>query len=306
MKLSTFAAAFVITAEIVLNFWICFIPAITTPYVNILQGIHLAADYSAPYNAAYNFLFNPQKVYDWSITHSSPVPNGQDFRYAPFSLLMFIPFLVLPFQQSLDAFSFVQLLLLPLIALLIWKIIRPKTKLEYILTLAVEIFTLWSPLSNNGTIPKVQAFRFDTSNPFSNAYYWQWHAGQTVILNLALIYGIIFLIKRKPILAPLLLLFALMDVRMVILAAPVIIYTLIQEKPKNLKWGVLVAVLFCIPFLLYYNMLQTYLQLHQFSVFMLYNYNWIPLCSILSFSVVFFILRIPFSKGNRSVIGKRQ
>ena len=85
----------------------------------------LAKDFSAYYVAAWRLFHDPANIYTkGSVPDGGPqvLPQPQGYKYLPSFLVLAAPLLLLPYQTALLAFDFFQLLLLPLVALLLYRI----------------------------------------------------------------------------------------------------------------------------------------------------------------------------------------
>jgi hypothetical protein len=106
---------------------------------------NLAADFSAFYNGAWSFLNDPGHVYARA---DYPVPYGQILVYPPHFLLFVIPLLAFSFPTAEFIFSAAQFALLPVIALVIYLIFRPKSGVEYALVAFVLELVLLEPFDS--------------------------------------------------------------------------------------------------------------------------------------------------------------
>jgi hypothetical protein len=249
---------------------------------------HLSGPFSAYYNGAWSLIHNPTDLYDAST--SFPIANGEGFRYPPYFLLFVLPFLRLQFVAALQAFATFQFLLLPLIAILVWKILSPKSLKEYALLAAVLFMTLWTPLDGviGNLVPATNPYYL--SHGISAAYLLQFQTGESKILELCIILGAIYCAKRNSILGGFLLVLSAFDPRFTLMAVPLFAYFVYQNKgyTKALKGIGLAILLFVVPFVFYYNALGQYFALSQYNVTTFYAYEWIPFYSLLFFSLAYF------------------
>jgi len=106
---------------------------------------NLAADFSAFYNGAWAFFNNPVNVY---VQANYPVPYGQSLVYPPYFLVFVIPLLAFSFPTAELIFSAAQFALLPLIALLIYLIFKPKSGIGYAIVASVTEIALLEPFDS--------------------------------------------------------------------------------------------------------------------------------------------------------------
>jgi hypothetical protein len=109
------------------------------------QSSNLAADFSALYNAAWAFFNNPDHLY---VPANFPVPYGQNFPYPPYFVVFVIPLLAFSFPTAEFIFSAAQFALLPLMALLVYLIFKPKSGIEYALVASVVEMVLLEPFDS--------------------------------------------------------------------------------------------------------------------------------------------------------------
>jgi hypothetical protein len=121
---------------------------------------------------------------------------------------MVAPLLVLGYQQALTAFDVIQFLLLPLVALLVYKLVGEK---GLAVTVVVAVLVLLQPLP----LPHWS---------ISASYYWQWAEGQSKVLDTFLILLSLYLGKvRRPALSGVVLALSAFDVRFAVLALPLFV-----------------------------------------------------------------------------------
>jgi hypothetical protein len=173
----------------------------------------LAKDFSAYYSGAWRLFHDPSQVY----THGSVndgeypvIPQPEGYKYLPSFLLMTSPLLLLPYQSALLAFDVLQFMLLPLIALLLYELIKER-RLSVIIPAVVAVLLVPLPLPT----PEWS---------ISISYYWQWAEGQSKVLDTLLILSALYLAKsNRPRLAGVALAFAAFDPRFAVLALPLFV-----------------------------------------------------------------------------------
>ena len=170
----------------------------------------LAKDFSAYYVAAWRLFHDPSGVYTkGTVSDGGPpvLPPPQEFKYLPSFLVLAAPLLLLPYQTALLAFDLFQLLLLPLLALLIYRIMKGRGVLALA---AVEAAVLLVPTPFPGW-------------GISAAYYWQWGEGQAkVLVTFLLVLGLYLAKYGHPKMAGVACALASFDPRFLALALPLL------------------------------------------------------------------------------------
>ena len=117
------------------------------------------------------------------------------------------PVLLLPYQSALLAFDVLQLLLLPIIALLVYQVTKER---GLVVSSIVEVAVQQAPSPHPGW-------------GLSAAYYWQWGEGQAKVLVTFLLVLALYLAKyRRPGLAGVACALASFDPRFLVLAVPLL------------------------------------------------------------------------------------
>lgn len=187
----------------------------------------LAKDFSAFYVAAWRLLNNPSQVYTRGrVGDGEPAiqPQPQGFKYLPSFLLFILPLLSLPYGRALLAFDFLQFLLLPFIAVLIYGLLK-RRGLLVTSVVAAAVILLPLPLST-------------PTWSLSASYYWQWAEGQPKVLQTFLLL-LSFALARsgRPRVAGAVFGLASFDVRFALLGLP--LFATYSESPrKSLLWAV--------------------------------------------------------------------
>lgn len=180
----------------------------------------LAKDFSAYYTAAWRLFHDPSEVYFHGLVSDggpgiSPQPQG--YKYLPSFLLLISPFLSLPYGSALAAFDVLQFALLPLIAALLYFLLKGRG-LVVASVVAAAVIVLPLPLAYSQAT-------------LSASYYWQWAEGQCKVLEVFLLLSSFALAKSgRPRAAGVVFALAAFDPRFAVLGAPLILaYT------KNLR-----------------------------------------------------------------------
>ena len=234
----------------------------------------LAKDFSAYYVGAWRLLNDPAQLYaKGSVADGGPtiIPQPQQFKYLSSFLIFIIPFLASSYQGMLIAFDAFQFLLLPLVALLVYRITREKGLLVSAVV-AILVLLQPSPVPDWG---------------ISASYYWQWGEGQAKVLLTYLLVSGLYLTKfGHPRSAGLALALASFDPRFVLLAVPLLVSYSKGSRVKVLTAYAPSVVLLNIPMVLpkvasgYFQML-----LAGGALTPPYYYSWIPIITVVSLTV---------------------
>ena len=130
----------------------------------------LAKDFSAYYVGAWRLFHDTGNIYSsGTLTDGGPniYPMPETFKYLPSFLLLVSPFLTLGYQSALVVFDCLQLLMLPVMAFLMYRLVRGKGAVVTVLAEAVVLIQP-SPLPHWG---------------LSAPYFWQWAEGQPKVLE---------------------------------------------------------------------------------------------------------------------------
>ena len=195
LNLSTFALAYPQT--MIINSGCC-------------ASVPLAKDFSAYYTAAWRLFHDPSNIYTrGSLADGGPqiLPQPEQFKYLPIFLVMVAPLTLLNYQSALTVFDVIQLLLLPLMALLVYKLLANDKKSLLTIGIVMVVALLQpSPTPNWG---------------FSVSYFWQWAEGQDKVLNTVILLLSFYLGQtKKPTLSGIALALGSFDVRFFLLALP--------------------------------------------------------------------------------------
>ena len=173
-------------------------------------GGTLDKDFSAYYVAAWRLFHDPADVYAKGVVPDGGpqiLPQPQEYKYLPSFLFMVAPLLLLPYQTALLAFDLFQILLLPLVALLLYRMMRGRGLLA-VSAAEAAVLLLPSPFPGWG---------------LSAAYYWQWGEGQAKVLLTFLLVLALYLAKGgHPRLAGIGCALASFDPRFLVLAVPLL------------------------------------------------------------------------------------
>jgi hypothetical protein len=241
----------------------------------ISSGPVLAKDFSAYYIGAWRLLHNPSQIYTHGFVNDGEYqvyPQPEAYKYLPSFLLMVSPFLILDYQQALVAFDVFQFALLPLMALLLYKLLSKK---GLVLTVAVAVIVLLQPfpLPNCG---------------LSASYFWQWGEGQAKVFETFLLLLAFYLgDSGKPYLSGVLFALAAFDPRFALLSLPLLLWY--NRGKLRASVGSTIATLIVSSLvLLYPGTGSAFLKMAVGPgvTTPLYYYTFIPLSMIVSLTVV--------------------
>jgi hypothetical protein len=134
----------------------------------------LAKDFSAYYVGAWRLLNDPSQVYTkGAVNDGGPLipPAPESYKYMPSFLLLVWPLLLGGYQEAFLAFDLVQFLLLPLIAFLLYWLLKGESAVVVAFVMVLVLLQP-SPLPHWG---------------LSVSYYWQWAEGQAKVLETLLL-----------------------------------------------------------------------------------------------------------------------
>jgi hypothetical protein len=257
------------------------------------QSHDLARDFSAYYTAAWRLFHNPAAVYldgaqpgDYQI-----VGQPQTFRYPPFFLLMFAPFLSLSYQNALNAFNIIQFLSIIALAFFVYKLIKDK---PLIASSVVALIILVNPLlflpslCGSYSIEGFLRWRIFSlhEQTFSPSYYAGYVLGNAHILQNTLLVGALYFgFTKKPLISALLFTFGIMDPRAALFALPLLLWYNRQAIRKFFVGSALFITITNLPFVFYNGIgislftsnFRSSINLLDFIV-----YDYIPLYSVAS------------------------
>jgi hypothetical protein len=253
----------------------------------------LEKDFSAYYMGAWRLYNNPSKVYVSGILPGDyPLElRAQTFKYIPSFLLIISPFLLLNYQDAFIAFNVLQLVLMPVLAFFVYKLVEDK---NLALAILVSIVAVIDPLPS---LPLNQAslnslhYRFTSLNPqtFSLSYYGGYVCGnahnmQSVFLVGAMYFGF----TKKPWLSGLMFALSAFDPRFALLALPLILWYNRKTLWRFVAGAAVFLAAMNLPFFFYYGigfeLLRT--NANGFILSQMYSYDWIPFYTVLALYVM--------------------
>ena len=266
--------------------------------------ITVARDFSAYYEAGYRFISNPTQVYhEGNLSNDYPIlPNPQNFRYSPFFLPLFIVPLVIFFDypNALLVFDMLQFMLLPLIAYLLFKIMREISGKDDFLENRVFaffsltlLFALLQPL-----VPSISNLTF-----WSWSYWRLWEQGEARVLQTMFLVLTFYLILKDSRHSGTPFVLSSFDPRMSIISLPLIFFLCL--KRRNLRKfalsSIISFVLIYAPTLLYANLASQFYNSIFVNDFAIYSYEWIPVLTVVSLTVTMISLDLMSRIEDRKV-----
>jgi hypothetical protein len=235
----------------------------------------LARDFSAFYVGSWRLFHNPSQIYTKGyLSDGEPfiAPQPEQYKYLPSFLFLISPLLLLSYQSALTAFDVFQFLLLPLVALMLFRLTKGTGILVSSLV-AIAVLLQPSPFPNWG---------------LSVSYYWQWAEAQPKVLLTFLIVLAFYLAKTgHSKTAGVAFGLACFDPRFVVIAVPLFAAYTKGKAPS--AWGYFFATLAASNLtLLLPGVGNGFIEM-VLSVGLstpLYYYSWIPLISIISLTAV--------------------
>ena len=236
---------------------------------------NLARDFSAYYIGEWRLLHNPTKIYSgWTWPGDYQIlPQAQTFKYTPSFLVFFAPFLSLKYQDSLLAFNFLQVALIPALAFFVYKMVKDKN-----LTLAsvVAVIILVQPLPT----PPLSQFLNDPLHhqlalinlpSFLPTYIIGYgvvnaHVLQTILLVAAMYFGFI----KKPWISAFMFCLGVFDPRAALFAFPLLLWYNRHKLRQFIGGATLFIAVTNVPFFFYQDIGLTFSahrsqRLHHFT-----------------------------------------
>ncbi len=259
------------------------------------QAPDLARDFSAYYIAAWRLFHNPAAVYSDGVQPGDYqlVGKPQTFRYPPFFLLMFVPFLTLSYQNALNAFDIIQFLSILALAFFVYKLIKDK---PLILSSVVAVIVIVNPLlflpSVKYSVTSFLHWRIVSLNlqTISPSFYCGYLLGNAHILQNTLLVGALYFgFAKKPWLSALLFTFGTLDPRSALFALPLLLWYNRHAIRKFLVGSAALITATNLPFFFYHGIGFAFFQSNfrpSVSLSEMILYDWIPFCSIAALTIL--------------------
>jgi hypothetical protein len=175
-------------------------------------GADLPRDFSVYYIAAWRMLHNPSQIFNTaSLNDGEPViyPPLTPFKYLPSFLILISPLVNLSYYQAFWVFDAFQFILLPLIALLLYKLLENKNPIAAFLLLVLVVLLPY-PMPGRG---------------LSVSYFMSWVEGQAkILLTFLLLLSFYLGYKSKAALSGVVFALGAFDPRFAILALPLFLF----------------------------------------------------------------------------------
>jgi Glycosyltransferase family 87 len=212
LKSKKFLLVLAIIIIIGLNFYTLSIAYPTMNHPLNLGGADLPRDFSVYYIAAWRMLHNPSQIFTTgSLPDGEPTiyPSLTPYKYLPSFLILIMPLTNLSYYQAFWVFDAIQFALLPLMALLLYKLLEKKNPVAAFVIL-ILVLLLPYPMPGRG---------------LSVSYFMSWAEGQAkILLSFLLLVSFYLGYKSKPVLSGLVFALGAFDPRFALLALPLFLF----------------------------------------------------------------------------------
>jgi hypothetical protein len=282
----------VILLAVVINFQIF---SYAYPQTFETQAPDLARDFSAYYIGAWRLFHNPTAVYSDGVQPGDYqlVGQPQTFRYPPFFLLLFAPFLTLSYQNALNAFDIMQFLSILALAYFVYRLVENK---PLIIASVVAVIVLVDPIlfapstwySITGFLHwRLYSLHLQTISP---SYYCGYLLANAHILQNTLLVGALYFgFDKKPWLSALLFTFSILDPRAALFSLPLLLWYNRKAIRKFIVGSAAFISATNLPFFFYHGIGFALFQSNFRSSVNLAEmilYDWIPIFSISSLTIL--------------------
>ncbi|MDA4127884.1 MAG: DUF2029 domain-containing protein [Thaumarchaeota archaeon] len=239
-------------------------------------------DFGSYYTAAWRLVHNPAQIYTHGAVNGD-YSLGKDptqFKYLPYFSFFMLPLLLIAYIPALVTWNAFQFLLLPIIALLLYRSLK---QVNILAILGVLWIVLLQPL------PFPPQFTINLGHFYaSQSYHWQWVEGQSkVFVTFLVIASYHFAKNRRPYLAGFLCGLAFFDPRFGLYALPLF---LIANRSQLRKFSILTTATLVAgnAILLYDGLASSFLTMVETSGIetSYFDYTWIPFYAIVALTAV--------------------
>jgi hypothetical protein len=281
----------VIVLAVVLNFGIlCYAyPQTFEPQTETLER-----DFSAYYTGTWRLFNNPTKTYyEGSLPGDYPLTGEpQPFKYTPNFFILFTPFMLLNYQNALNAFDIVQFLSIIGLAFFVYRLVENK---NLFLAAIVSVIVILQPILITPSISydwanflhyRLLSLQVQT---FSPCYYCGYQLANAHILQNTLLVGALYFgFKKKPWLSALFLTFGAFDPRCSLFALPLLLWYNRQSLKTFIGGAALLLAVTNLPFFFYEGVGFIFLDsvVHGSVVSQMYLYDWIPIFSTVALTLL--------------------
>jgi hypothetical protein len=266
---------------------------------------NLARDFSAYYIGEWRLLHNPTKIFSgWTWPGDYQIlPKAQTFKYTPSFLVFFAPFLSLKYQDSLLAFNFFQVALIPILAYFVYNLVKDK---NVVLASVVAVILLLQPLPtpplsqflNNPLHYQLNLLNLPSFVPTYITGYSvvNAHVLQTIFLITAMYFGF----ARKPWISAFMFCLAVFDPRTALFSLPLLLWYNWHKLRQFVGGAALFIIVTNIPFFFYQNIGLTFLrtEIDSSIISQMYPYDWLPLYAITALMVLEIVGSQPYKKAS--------
>ena len=195
-----------------LNFYTLSVAYPTMNHPLNIGGADLPRDFSVYYIAAWRMLHNPSQIFTTGhLNDGEPTiyPSLTPYKYLSSFLVLILPLVNLSYYQAFWVFDAVQFALLPLMALLLYKLLEKKNPIIAFLVLLL-VLVLPYPMSGRG---------------LSVSYFMSWAEGQAkIFLTFLLLVSFYLGYKGKAALSGVVFALGAFDLRFAVLALPLFLF----------------------------------------------------------------------------------
>jgi hypothetical protein len=256
---------------IVLNLYTLSVAYPTMTHPLNLGGADLPRDFSVYYIAAWRMFHNPSQIFNpGALKDGEPpiYPSLTPFKYLPSFLVLISPLVNLSYYQAFWVFDAFQFALLPLMALLLYKLLENKNPFAAFLIL-IAVLLLPYPMPGRG---------------LSVSYFMSWAEGQAkIFLSFLLLLSFYLGFKGQARLSGAVFALSAFDLRFAILALPLFLF----YNRNRLQYAFMTMVIVLVAFNLVLFFPGTaqgfvYMVLNSGSTTPLYTTAWIPTIMLVS------------------------
>jgi len=221
-----------------LNFYTLSVAYPTMTHPLNFGGVDLPRDFSVYYIAAWRMFHNLSQIFTpRPLADGEPAiyPSLTPYKYLPSFLLLISPLVNLSYYQAFWVFDAVQFALLPLIALLLYKLLEKKNPIIAFLII-VAVVLLPYPMPGRG---------------LSVSYFMSWAEGQAkILLSFLLLVSFYLGYKGRPVLSGVVFALGAFDPRFAVLGLPLFLFYN-KNKLRN-ALGTMIIALVASNFLVFY------------------------------------------------------
>jgi len=277
IKLKSKRSLFILAVAIIiaLNLYTLLVASPTMASTLNLGNGDLPRDFSVYYIAAWRMFHNPSQIFTTqALKDGEPViyPYLTPYKYLPSFLVLVSPLVNLSYYQAFWVFDAVQFALLPLMAVLLYKLLGNKNPIIAFAILAA-VLLLPYPMPGRG---------------LSVSYFMQWAEGQAKVLLTFLLLSSFYLgYSGHPKLSGVLFALGAFDVRFTLLALPLFLF-FNRTQLRNAVATMIAALVISNALVLYPGVWQGFISMVFTSgdSTPFYTPSWIPLVMIICLTAV--------------------